>query len=81
LVKNRTGYWMQVAHAYNPSYLGGRRSGGSWFEASLGKQFTRPYLEKAYHKKGLMEWLSVDRLPNKREAEFKPQYYRKKKTE
>jgi hypothetical protein len=30
-----------VAHTCNPSY-----SGGSQFEANLGKQFVRPYLEK-----------------------------------
>jgi hypothetical protein len=27
--------------AYNPSYSGGKRSGGLQFEAILGKQFTR----------------------------------------
>jgi hypothetical protein len=31
----------------------------SWFKATLGKQFERPYLEKAHHKKGLVEWLKV----------------------
>jgi hypothetical protein len=34
------------------------RSGRSWFEASPGKQFVRPYLEKAYQKKG---WWSGSR--------------------
>jgi hypothetical protein len=29
------------------------------FEASLGKQFSRPYLEKTHHKKELVEWLKV----------------------
>jgi hypothetical protein len=29
--------WAQVAHAYNPSYPGGQRSGGLQFEASPGK--------------------------------------------
>jgi hypothetical protein len=28
-----------------------QRSGGSRFEASLGKQFARPYLENTHHKK------------------------------
>jgi hypothetical protein len=32
---------------------------GSWFKASPGKQFVRPYLEKAHHKKGLVQWLKV----------------------
>jgi hypothetical protein len=31
----------------------------SWFEASLGTKFVRPYLEKTLHKKGLVEWLEV----------------------
>jgi hypothetical protein len=30
-----------------------------WFEASLGKLFTRPYLEKPFTKIGLVEWLKV----------------------
>jgi hypothetical protein len=39
------------------------RSGGSWLEASLGKKFTRPYLEKEkHHKKWLVEWLKVQAL-------------------
>jgi hypothetical protein len=33
------------------------------FEASLGKSFVRPYLEKPYQKKiGLVEWLKVKAL-------------------
>jgi hypothetical protein len=36
-----------------------QRSGGSPFEASLGKQFVTPYLEKNLHKKQLVEWLKV----------------------
>jgi hypothetical protein len=31
----------------------------SRFKASPSKYFTRPYLEKTYHKKRLMEWLKV----------------------
>jgi hypothetical protein len=37
--------------------LGRQRSGVSRFEASLSKQFMRPYLENTEHKKGLAEWL------------------------
>jgi hypothetical protein len=48
-----------VGYAYNPSYSGGRESGGLRFEASPGKLFMRPYLEKTHHKKGLVEWLKV----------------------
>jgi hypothetical protein len=29
------------------------------FEASLVKQFMKPYLEKAHHNKELMEWLKA----------------------
>jgi hypothetical protein len=29
------------------------------FEASPGKEFSRSYLEKNHHKKGLVEWLKV----------------------
>jgi hypothetical protein len=32
------------------------------FEASLGKGFSRPYLENTQHKKGLMEWLKVQAM-------------------
>jgi hypothetical protein len=28
----------------------------------LGKEFTRPYLKKTLHKKGLVEWLKVKAL-------------------
>jgi hypothetical protein len=34
-----------------------QRSGGLWFEASLGKQFERTYLKDTQHTKGLAEWL------------------------
>jgi hypothetical protein len=36
---------MLVAHAYNPSYLGRMRLGGSLFETNLGKYFPRPHLQ------------------------------------
>jgi hypothetical protein len=32
-----------------------QRSGGSWFEASQGKKFKRPYLKKPFRKIGLVE--------------------------
>jgi hypothetical protein len=28
-------------------------------EASLGKEFVKPHLEKTHHKKGLVEWLKL----------------------
>jgi hypothetical protein len=46
--------WALVAHACNPQE---QKSGGSWFKASPGKQFKRPYLKKSCYKKGLVEWL------------------------
>jgi hypothetical protein len=39
-----------------------QRSGGSRFKASPGRQFSRPYLEKPFTKKGLVEWLKVKAL-------------------
>jgi hypothetical protein len=48
-----------MAHTYNSSYSGGKRSGGLWFKASPDKQFARPHLEKNHHKEGLVEWLKV----------------------
>jgi hypothetical protein len=48
-----------VAHTCNPSYSGGRDQDDCRFEASPGKQFMRPYLEKTFSKKELVEWLKV----------------------
>jgi hypothetical protein len=42
--------WAPVAHAWR------QKSGGSQFEASQGKEFERPSLEKSYHKKRLAGW-------------------------
>jgi hypothetical protein len=39
------------AHSYNPSY-----SGRSQFEASLGKQFMKPYLKTPNTETGFAEW-------------------------
>jgi hypothetical protein len=51
--------WLaSIAHTYNPSYSG-HRSRGSGFKASPGKQFLRPYLEKAFTKIGLVEGLKM----------------------
>jgi hypothetical protein len=57
-------HWALVAHTCDPSYSGGRdqedrgRIEGGLREdqdASPGKQFSRPYLEKTHHKKGLVK--------------------------
>jgi hypothetical protein len=54
-VKNKTR--VQVAHICSLSY-----SGGSWFQASPGKKFTRHYLKKPFTKIRLVEWLQVKAL-------------------
>jgi hypothetical protein len=59
-----------VAHACNPRY-----SGGLQFETSLGKYFTRPYLEKPIHKK------RAGGVAQGEGPEFKSQYCKKKKKE
>jgi hypothetical protein len=42
------------------------------FKASLGKKFSRPYLEKPNTKKGLVKWLKVQTLvPKKKKKEGK----------
>jgi hypothetical protein len=43
------------------------------FEASLGKQFVRPYLEKTHHKN------RPGGVAQGKSPEFKPQYRKKKK--
>jgi hypothetical protein len=68
VVKRNKASWVLVAHACNPSH-----SGGSQFEASLDKQFMRPYLkDKPSHKRA--GGVAQDIGP-----EFKPQYHKKKK--
>jgi hypothetical protein len=44
----------------------GQKSGGSWFKASPGKKFVRPYLKKTHHKK------KVGRVAQSIGPEFKP---------
>jgi hypothetical protein len=49
-----------------------QRSGGLQFKASVGKWFTRPYLENTHHKKrvvGVAQGIG---------PEFKPQYHKNK---
>jgi hypothetical protein len=42
------------------------------FEASLGKQFVRPYLKNPITKKGLVEWLKVKALSSSPSTKKKP---------
>jgi hypothetical protein len=48
-----------MAHTCNPSYSAGRDQEDRGSKPALGKQFTRLYLKKTLHKKGLVEWLKV----------------------
>jgi hypothetical protein len=55
-----------------PSYSRGRESGGSWFEASLGKQFAWPYLKNTHPKR-------AGGVAQGEGPEFKQKYCKKKK--
>jgi hypothetical protein len=47
-----------VAHAYNPSYSGGRNQEDRDLKPAPANSL-RPYLEKPFTKIGLVEWLKV----------------------
>jgi hypothetical protein len=70
-----------VAHICNPSYSG---SVGSWFEASLDKEFQRPSIKNTQQKTGLTEWFklySIQLVQFKYEAlSSNPSTAKKKKT-
>jgi hypothetical protein len=51
-----------VAHACNPSYSGGRDQEDHGLKPAQANSSARPYLEKTFHKKGLVEWLKVQAL-------------------
>jgi hypothetical protein len=68
-----------VAHAYYPSYSGGRdqEDNGSkpvWASSSMG-----PYLEKPFTKVGLVEWLKVKALSSSPSTAKKKKKKKKKK--
>jgi hypothetical protein len=42
-----------------------------WFEASLGNQFSRPYLKQTLCKRGLVDWLKVEALSSNPSTEKK----------
>jgi hypothetical protein len=48
-----------MAHACNPTYSGGRDQEDRGSKPAWAKKFARPYLEKKYHIKGLVEWFKV----------------------
>jgi hypothetical protein len=51
-----------VAHTGNPTYSGGRDQEDHGLKPAQANSCARPYLEKTYHKKGLVEWLKVQAL-------------------
>jgi hypothetical protein len=51
-----------VAHAYNPSYSGGRDQEDRGSKPACANSFERPYLEKPFTKIELVEWLKVKAL-------------------
>jgi hypothetical protein len=56
----RTGYsQVPVAHAYNPSYSGGRDQEDGGSKPAGGNSSQAPSLKNNLHNKGLMEWLKV----------------------
>jgi hypothetical protein len=52
-------HWAPVAHACNPSYLGGRDQEHQGSKLALANTWWDPILKKTLHKKGLVEWLKV----------------------
>jgi hypothetical protein len=54
-LKKIPGSQVLVAHACNPSYSGGRDQEDRGSKPAWANSSTRPYLEKALHKKGLVE--------------------------
>jgi hypothetical protein len=61
-----------VAHAYNPSYSGGKDQEDHIVKHSPGRHCSRPYLEKPYHK----NWACG--VAHMEGPEFKLQYWKKK---
>jgi hypothetical protein len=61
-----------VAHTCNSKLLRRQRWGESWFKASPGKWFVRPYLKGTHHKK------RAGRVAQGVGPEFKPQYLKNK---
>jgi hypothetical protein len=48
-----------VAHAYNPSYSGGRDQEDYGSKPAWANRLGDPILKKIHHEKGLVEWLKV----------------------
>jgi hypothetical protein len=51
--------WVPVAHAYNPSYSGGRHQEDPSPKPVHTKSSQDPTQKKPFTKKGLVEWLQV----------------------
>jgi hypothetical protein len=57
--KNAESCRAQVAHSYNPSYLGSRDQEDCGSKPAHTNSLGDPNLEKIQHKKGLVEWPKV----------------------
>jgi hypothetical protein len=51
--------WALLAHAYNPSYSGGKDREDPDSKPALAKSSRDPILKNTITKKGLVEWLKV----------------------
>jgi hypothetical protein len=68
-----------MAHAYNPSYSGGKDQEDGGSKPVPGKQFGRPYLQKNANRVGRVVQV-VEHLPSKHEIPSStPQYHTHKK--
>jgi hypothetical protein len=61
-IKDNVCSWVLVAHACYPSYSGGRDQEDRGSKPARANSSARPYLEKAFKKLGLVEWLKVKAL-------------------
>jgi hypothetical protein len=59
VISKQRNSWVPMAHAYNPSYSGGRDQEDHGLKPARSNNSIRPYLEKTLCKKGLAEWLKV----------------------
>jgi hypothetical protein len=62
---------MLVAHAYNPSYSGGRDQEDHGSKPAWANSSARSYFEKPFTKIGLVEWLKVKALRSSSTAKKK----------
>jgi hypothetical protein len=73
--------WAPVAHAYNPSYSGGKDQEDLGSKLAWANSSTSPYLQKPYTKIGLVEWPKVKALSSTPTTAKKKKKKRKKEKE